>query len=415
MIPFSPRIWAIGAFVGAMLIVLGVFALFGSLDPLSYLLSVWAGFFVVYALYRFGFFAERVSIQLPGSSVETVQKLRKTSGRGRLSPSSEPQYLKTEDIDDADDQIQPEDRVIGIDVDGYAIAYPLSAMSIREIVHESFGDLHVIVTWWPVAYSARAFVFESKDAEEPALSHVRKTLLNSSVLVDERGDSIVQFTGQRLTGTDKGVKLEQIPVTMTNWRAWSDSHPDTEVMSYEGTISEDIFERYYISNRAGLHQQSAPDKRWHDKDIVLGLEIDGDSKAYPYPALIDQPLIHDEIGGTPTLVLQERISATAAAFSRKVGDRNLTFKPDSRNPRRPDSLTTASGKPRSIHYEPWFIKDDQTGSRWRAVTGECVAGELKGTRLEILNSQTGFWFIWSRFYRNSQVLSPPQSNPTNKD
>lgn len=115
MIPFNPRIWALGVFTITALVALGVFALFGGLDPLSYLLSVWAGFFVVYALYRFGFFAERVSFQLPGTSTETVQKLRKTGGRARLRPSSEPHYVKAEDLEDTDDEMKPEDRVIGID------------------------------------------------------------------------------------------------------------------------------------------------------------------------------------------------------------------------------------------------------------------------------------------------------------
>jgi hypothetical protein len=180
-------------------------------------------------------------------------------------------------------------------------------------------------------------------------------------------------------------------------------------LSLEGTPDVDMFERYYITDRAGLYQQAAKDRRWHDKDNVLGVEINGEAKAYPYPALIERPLIQEELGGEPVLIAHERISATAVAFCRRVDGQVLTFKGDSRNPRRPAAEPGETDIRRRIHYEPWFLVDDQTGSRWRAVSGECVSGKLKGSRLELLPGQTGFWFAWSRFYPNARVVEPRPS------
>ena len=78
-----------------------------------------------------------------------------------------------------------------------------------------------------------------------------------------------QFLGQVAAGPHAGLILQQIPAVTTNWRAWSNAYPHTEVMSKAGTPEIDIFLRYYITERAGLHQQSARDRRWHDKDTVL--------------------------------------------------------------------------------------------------------------------------------------------------
>jgi hypothetical protein len=399
MLPFNPRIWAIGIFVLATGIVFGVFAALGAADALGALLSIWAGAFAVFVLYRLGYFAERALVRLPGTAGPHTEKLRRTTGGARLRPLAEVNYLSADEANDTESEIQPEDRVIGVEANGYAVAYPLAAMSVREVINDSFGDLTVAVSWWPVTYSARAFVLG--DADEAQLKPQRKTLLNSTALLDEHGDTVVQFLGQKVTGPERGTALRQLPVVMTNWRAWSAAHPDTEVMSLEGTPDADIFERYYVTNRAGLYQQSSKDRRWHDKDTVLGIQVNGEARAYPYPALIERPLVQEELGGTPVLVLQERISATGVAFNRTVDGRVLTFAPDSRNPRRPDS---ANG--RNIHYEPWFLKDEQTGSRWRAITGQCVSGTLKGKRLEMLPAQVGFWFAWSRFYPNAQVMEP---------
>jgi hypothetical protein len=396
-------------FLAATAGVFGLLWLTGERSPLSVLLGVWAGLFVAYTLFRFGYFAERAQLRLPGASGPSTEKMRRTSGKARLSPTAEARYLSVEEANREENEVQPEDRVIGIEAGGHAIAYPLAAMGVREVAHEVLDGQHVFVSWWPVTYSARAFVLDASERGEPSLTTLRKTILNSSVLLGPGGSQVVQFLGQVVTGPDAGTALRQVPVISTNWRAWSQAFPHTEVMSLEGTPDVDMFERYYITERAGLYQQSAKDRRWHDKDTVLGVEINGQAKAYPYPALIERPLLQEELGGEPVLIAHERISATAVAFCRRVDGQVLTFKGDSRNPRRPTAEPGETDIRRRIHYEPWFLLDDQTGSRWRAVSGECVSGKLKGSRLELLPGQTGFWFAWSRFYPNAQVMEPRPS------
>ena len=144
------------------------------------------------------------------------------------------------------------------------------------------------------------------------------------------------------------------------------------------------------------------------------MEIDGVAHCYPHRALIERPLINDEINGEPVLIAQERISATAFAFSRVVDGQTLTFTGDSRNQRRPELEPGEIDISRRISYEPWFLTDSQTGSRWRAISGECVSGQLKGKRLEMLNGQSGFWFAWSRFYPTGKVLEPTSSGGSDR-
>ena len=60
-----------------------------------------------------------------------------------------------------------------------------------------------------------------------------------------------------------------------------------------------------------------------------------------------------------------------------------------------------------INYEPLMLRDRETGSVWRALTGYCVEGELKGQRMRMIDGQTGFWFVWSRFYPNTELLPLP--------
>ncbi len=403
-IPLGPQGRGVVVFGVAVAVIFGLFAAAGETGPVGILLSIWGGAFVVFVLYRLAYFAETVQLVLPGRTEPNYERLRRNTGKRRLQPGADPVYLSVKEANDTEDEVEAEDRVLGIEVGGHAIAYPLAAMGVREVAHEVMDGRHVFVTWWPVTYSARAFVVEAEDGAEPDLYTIRKTLLNSMVLTDAAGNEIVQFLGQTVVGPDAGHTLRQIPVVSTNWRAWSGAFPHTEVMSLDGTPEVDIFERYYITDRAGLYQQSANDKRWHDKDNVIGVEVDGEAHCYPYPALIQRPLVNDEVNGTAVLVAHERLSGTAVIFDRAVDGRTLSFSGDSRNPMRPEPEPGELDIRRRINYEPWFLVDSQTGSRWRAVSGECVSGELKGKRLKVLNGQSGFWFAWARFYPHSTVL-----------
>jgi hypothetical protein len=409
-LPLGPRKSALVVFLVAAFLMFGIFAIAGETGPTAYLLVVWSGAFAVFVAYRLSYFAEVVPVVFPGTTLPRAERMRRTTGRPRLLPDADPRYISVQEANAGDNEVRPEDRVIGIEVNGHTIAYPLAAMSVREIAHEIMDGTHVFVTWWPVTYSARAFALQPNGDVDPALHPVRKTLLNSSIVGDQSGNEIVQFLGQAVKGPSAGSTLQQIPVISTNWRAWSGAFPHTDVMSLDGTPDIDIFERYYITDRAGLHQQSSRDRRWHDKDTVLGLEVNGESRSYPYPALIRRPLLNDELGREPILVANERVSATAVAFSRVVNGRTLTFSGDSRNPIRPQSVPGEGDISTRINYEPWYIVDSQTGSRWRVVSGECVSGELKGARLQMLPGQTGFWFAWSRFYPNADVLEQGRQN-----
>jgi uncharacterized protein (DUF3820 family) len=49
------------------------------------------------------------------------------------------------------------------------------------------------------------------------------------------------------------------------------------------------------------------------------------------------------------------------------------------------------------------MEDSSTRSRWRAVTGEAIAGPLKGARLTPLPGHLVFWFAWKGFYPNTRI------------
>lgn len=47
---------------------------------------------------------------------------------------------------------------------------------------------------------------------------------------------------------------------------------------------------------------SAADADWHDTTLVIGLEINGDARAYPVSHLNRREIVNDHVGRTPVLV-----------------------------------------------------------------------------------------------------------------
>ena len=48
--------------------------------------------------------------------------------------------------------------------------------------------------------------------------------------------------------------------------------------------------------------------------------------------------------------------------------------------------------------------DDQTGSTWN-VLGQATSGELEGTQLEPLPHVDTFWFAWSTFQPDTEIVA----------
>jgi hypothetical protein len=46
----------------------------------------------------------------------------------------------------------------------------------------------------------------------------------------------------------------------------------------------------------------AAEAGWHEQALVIGLEINGDSRAYPVSALNRREIVNDHVGKTPVLV-----------------------------------------------------------------------------------------------------------------
>lgn len=213
--------------------------------------------------------------------------------------------------------------------------------------------------------------------------------MNALVMYDHQTDTLwSQFLSKGVQGPLKDTVLETVPAIQTTWGAWQVLHPDTKVLRKADALSTDSYISYYEDGRAGVHGQFNPDDRLYVKELVLGINLDGSPKAYPFSVLTDEQTVNDTFADEDVLIFFDIQTGTALAFDRSPGDSPLTFR--------------IEGEPAGART---VLVDEETGSKWIAFTGSAIDGDLKGTKLERVPSHLSFWFAWSDWYPQTQIYS----------
>ena len=211
--------------------------------------------------------------------------------------------------------------------------------------------------------------------------------MNALVMYDHQTDTLwSQFLSRGVRGPLSGTELEIVPSLQTTWVQWYQLHPDTQLLDKGGRYNSDSYEGYYRGGSAGIIGESNKDNRLPGKDLVLGVNLDGKVKAYPFQVIVRQPLINDSLSGKQVLVVFDPLSETGAIFERNLEGRSLGF-----------DMLPDTGDGISL------MKDRETGSTWQLLTGRAIEGELAGMALTRLPSFYSFWFAWSDFHPKTDL------------
>lgn len=127
-------------------------------------------------------------------------------------------------------------------------------------------------------------------------------LYKSNLLMYDRQTESLwsQVKNQAVTGPMTGTRLEVLPSTLTTWDKWRRRHPETVLLSLEtGHVrdySKDPYESYYRSRSGllGFFKNLVTD--FPGKEVVAGVTVNGEAKAYPLEKLRKSDQIKDRLG-----------------------------------------------------------------------------------------------------------------------
>jgi hypothetical protein len=204
--------------------------------------------------------------------------------RDGIPSLDDPEFVAADDAT----YLKDKDRVLGLSINGIAHAYPIQILNYHEIVNDIIGGAAIVITYCPLCGSGTAF-----EAAIDGRSYefgVSGLLYNSDVLMYDRetGSLWSQLMVQAVTGPMQGTRLQQLPLSNTSWQEWVQRHPETRVLSnktgYSRNYRVDPYPNYGRSGKL-YFPVTHSSKRYRRKDIVMGLEIDGQFKAYPLKEL----------------------------------------------------------------------------------------------------------------------------------
>lgn len=142
---------------------------------------------------------------------------------------------------------------------------------------------------------------------------------------------------------------------------------------------------------SNLVMKSALENKVDTSRIIIGIEHNGQAKAYPIQYLGYHHQVFDTIGNKPIIVTYCTVCRTGRVFGATVNGRTENFR-----------LVGMD------HFNAMF-EDKTTKSWWRQATGEAIAGMLKGQVLPELSSAQMALKQWLAFYPNSLIMQPDQN------
>jgi Protein of unknown function (DUF3179) len=144
-----------------------------------------------------------------------------------------------------------------------------------------------------------------------------------------------------------------------------------------------------IDNPKFLTVQEAGKNFLSDSDLVLGLNIHGDIRAYPLSILVWHEIVNDEVGGVPVAVTYCPLCFTNQVFNSTIGSNQIL-------------QFGTSGK---LYNSNLVMYDRGSKSLWSQALGQAIVGKYAGQKLQRIPFDIAYWKDWKQLYPNSKILS----------
>ena len=125
------------------------------------------------------------------------------------------------------------------------------------------------------------------------------------------------------------------------------------------------------------------------KDSELGLNLNGDVRAYPLQILVWHEIVNDNIGDVPVAITYCPLCFTNQVFNRTIDER----------------VVVEFGTSGKLYNSNLVMYDRTTKTLWSQALAEGIVGKYAGTKLQRVPFDVAYWKEWKQLYPDSKVLS----------
>lgn len=211
---------------------------------------------------------------------------------------------------EAADAIGAETPVLGVSIGGDARAYLSPILEYHQVVNDSVGGVPIVVTYDPLTGAPLAW---KRSVEGHTLRFGVSGLLYNSgfVLYDHETESLwSQFDGRAIAGPLAGKTLEPVALRQQGFGSWFAREPKTRILIPPEPNHYDYNESAYAAyaeKDGGPFPVEARDRRFHAKELAVGIVANGKARAY-LASLVSANggRAEDEVAGNKILVRYEK-------------------------------------------------------------------------------------------------------------
>lgn len=258
-------------------------------------------------------------------------------------------------------------------------------------------------------------MWETEVDGQPLKFHLAGINNQNFIMRDETTNSWwQQVSGAAIHGPLKGKQLKQVFVDEVSFAVWKREHPNGRVLrpdvKYQSQYESADWETGIGKMR--VVTPTDPQDKLKPRAIIIGLTVNGKSRAYSQEDLVKQRLTLDELGGLPLFLVAGEDDQSIRVFERIVNGRTLEFfaqeflvgpfvelrsSDEQQQRKRLTDLTASSKSVVSVG-----LIDAETGSAWD-FGGKAISGPLAGQQLKKVPLLKDYWFDWKLYHPDTTV------------
>jgi hypothetical protein len=216
----------------------------------------------------------------------------------------------------SENKVDSQRLIIGVVVNDQPRAYPIQFLGYHHQVMDTIGNKPAMITYCTVCRTGRVY--------EPIINgHSEKFRLVgmdlfNAMFEDESTKSWWrQATGEAIAGKLKGTVLPEISSTQISLGKWLALYPDSKIMQADPAFKSSYDTLYNYEQGLNRKKLTGTDSlSWQKKSWVVGVQLNGQARAYDWNQLKKDMLIEDTLAGKELFIMLAEDSSSFFAYEK---------------------------------------------------------------------------------------------------
>ena len=284
-------------------------------------------------------------------------------------------------------KVDPDDKVLAVQIGSVSHAFPIRTMGYHHIVNDEIAGQPFAATYCTLCHTG---IIWSRILDGQTLRFRLAGINNGNALMRDEQTSTIwqQSTGQAIFGPLKGKQLTLLHSDELTFALWTKENPNGLVLQpdtpYISEYEDKDWEQHILKTRTVVDTSKSGIAA---HELMLGITLDGSSKAYPIKTILAAKVIEDNWDSAPIVILVGPDKASIRTFRSELPSQKLFFLQPPPDTADKNAVAT----------------DQETQSLWD-FHGCAIQGKLTGQCLKPLDANKDYWFDWLNHHPKTTVF-----------